>query len=826
MACKSLSRILIKAGRFFVKYSITHNISVILTFALGLGLVQATFASEQTINYSIPAQSLNNALIKFAVDSKLELIFSADMVRGIQVDGLKGQMTPKQALNTLLKNTGLDYRFIDTYTVTLVLREPVTKSPTEPISISTMAAVTVLGENDRVYDEKTGSLVTDEDPRSYRASHVISATRTDTPVKEVPQSVQTIKRSLIDDQQNITLSETLYNVSSVVPRNVLYTPVIEGTLVRGFRAEQLVDGFTQYYNPGDRESTVNLERIEVVKGSNAVLYAGGSGSPVGGVINVVSKLPRDQPFADVGFRLGSYDFYQPYFDWNQPVSDNLLFRVTGQYTDSESEIDVIHTRRFNINPTVVLTDRDSTSLRIQGKISRWRQPEYQGLPATGTLVGYFHTPEHTFIGPADVPTSHSDSDAVWASLDHVIDSVWSVSVKARYAAGEFDQKSMTVFGSDGSVGDTPLVESNWTLVNGELFQSQREYSALAYATAAFSWGSSENTFLLGGDYSYLKDVGFLNADFIDSSSVDLSRPEFSYAYNDPTIAYNNSVVSNTTYGGYLQLQSTLFRRFHSLLSLRLGGVEIDFQDKVSMAEVNTQILKPLPRIGGVVDLTDDISLFAGYGEGMRGQPYVNFSGAPYPELSKQIEAGIKFDFSGRFSGQMAVYQIERDHVAVSDPTNPFRSIAAGRQRSQGIETDLVWQPNDSVGVLANYAYTQAEFSDALAGVPSGNRLPLVPEYTGRFWANYRFRQDGIKGLSIGLGVYLSAGAYLSNNNQFKTSGYHRFDAAIAYETTRFKLATSVKNLTNQDYFQPFNYFAGRVAPADGISVYFSAVVKF
>jgi iron complex outermembrane receptor protein len=88
--------------------------------------------------------------------------------------------------------------------------------------------------------------------------------------------------------------------------------VVENTLVRGFRAEQLIDGFTQYYNPGDRESTVNIEHIEVLKGSNAVLYSGGSGAPVGGVINVISKLPQAKAFAEAGFKMGSYSFYQPY----------------------------------------------------------------------------------------------------------------------------------------------------------------------------------------------------------------------------------------------------------------------------------------------------------------------------------------------------------------------------------------------------------------------------------------------------------------------------------------------------------------------------------
>lgn len=79
---------------------------------------------------------------------------------------------------------------------------------------------------------------------------------------------------------------------------------------------------------------------------------------------------------------------------------------------------------------------------------------------------------------------------------------------------------------------------------------------------------------------------------------------------------------------------------------------------------------------------------------------------------------------------------------------------------------------------------------------------------------------------MGFGVYLRTGAYLSNDNAFKTGGYHSFDAAIAYETQQFKLATTVKNLTDEDYFQPYSYFTGRVVPAGGASVFVSVAVKF
>ncbi len=821
----------------WIKNGVNFASWVLITTIVGGALMsEKAFANDTSKHYNIAAQSLNNALMRFAAESNLELIFNADMVRGLNTKRLAGNMTPAQALTLLLQDSGVTYRFVDEHTVTLKQRrEPGAKKTSEQdhnnyklknkpkpalkLAPVTLEMMTVTGE-------------AGDDSTSYQVTTAYTATKTDTPIKEIPQSIQVIPHAVINDQQNITVSESLRNVSGVITRNILYTPVIEGTLIRGFSAEQLLDGFTQYYNPGDRESMVNIDRIEVLKGSNAVLYSGGSGSPVGGVVNVISKLPKPEAFGEAGMRLGSNSFYQPYIDLNQPLTNNALFRITGEYTNSGSFIDVINTDRFNINPALTFTNNDTTTFTLQGKVSRWQQPDYQGLPAFGTVAGTFNVRPKTFIGPQNIPDSHSDSDAVWGTLDHKFNKTWTFNFKARYAQSEFDQKVQTLFGADGFQADQPLyAPSTWALANAELFQHQQEFSLSGNAVAKFNVGPTENTVLLGSDFSELNDEGFVDGDLgalgFGVGMVDLNAPEFSVDYGKPGPGVNNQLVKNTTYGGYVQLQSTLYNRFHLLTSVRLGNVSVDFKNTATGVEAQTDELKPLPRVGGVVDVTDEVSLFAGYGEGMRGQPFLNFVGAPSPALSRQIEGGVKFDVANQLSGQLAVYQIDRSHVAVTDTSDfQFRSIAEGQQRSRGFETDLVWQPIDSLSFLGSYAHTEAKFTDNRAGVPEGNSLNLVPENSGRLWANYRFQQAALKGLSIGSGVYLQSQAFLANDNRFKSDGYYSFDAAIAYETGHFKLATTVKNLTNERNFEAYDYFDGRAAPAAGTSVYATASVRY
>ncbi len=805
---------------------------LVLTAVCGSLMSDPALSNGLTHNYNIAAQSLNNALMQFAADSDLELIFNADLVRGINVKGLVGSMAPVQALNLLLKDSGVTFRFVDDHTVTLERRgesgvnEEFKQDYKKPGVEDKSKQVPVILETITVPGVAEVDLV------SYQVINTLTATKTDTPIKKIPQSIQVIPHTVMDDQQNITVSDSLRNASGVIVRNVLYTPVAEGTIIRGFSSEQLLDGFTQYYNPGDRESTVNIERIEVLKGSNAEFYSGGSGSPVGGLVNLVSKLPKPKAFGELGMRLGNYSFYQPFVDLNQPLTRNALFRITGEYTNSGSPIDDLNTDRFNINPTLMLTNNDATTLTLQGKVSRWQQQDYQGLPASGTVAGTFNVRPKTFIGPQGIPDSYSNSDAVWLSLDHKLSTIWTFNFKARYAHSEFDQKVQSLVGADGFQADRPaFAPSTWALANAELFQRQQELSFMGNAVAKFTVGSIKNTVLVGADHSELKDEGFIDGDLgptgFGVGSVSLNAPQFTEAYAKAGQGITNQFVKNTTYGGYAQLQSTLYDRFHLLSSMRLGNVGIGFKNTSTGVAAQTDELKLLPRIGGVVDVTNQVSLFASYSEGMRGQPFLNFVGAPVPALSRHIEGGLKFDISHQLSGQLAVYQIDRTNVAVTDTSDlQRRSIAAGQQRSRGFEAELVWQSTDSLRFLGSYAHTEARFTDNKAGVPEGNRLAMVPENSGRFWTNYRFPEAALKGLTIGSGVYLQSGAFLSNDNRFKSNGYHNFDAAIAYEAKNFKLATTVKNLTNERYFEAYDYFDGRVAPAAGRSLFVTASIRY
>ena len=671
-----------------------------------------------------------------------------------------------------------------------------------------------------------------EQDASYSVKNSNSPTRTNTPIKEIPQSILVLPRQVMNDQQSVTVGEALKNVSGVVTNAEFSTPAFETTRIRGFAAEQLVDGFSQYYNAGDRESLVNTEKIEVLKGANAILYSGGAGTPVGGVVNITSKQPHAKASGEVGIKLGTHKFVQPFFDVNQPLTENVMFRITAEYTKAESNLDVVDQKRYNINPSLKLTNNTDTSFTLQGKKSRWEQQEYQGLPAVGTLTGGFNIKSDLFVGNKDIPDSTAKFDGIWANLEHQFSDVWSFNAQARYSKSKFDEKTQLI--SQNSP-DIPL--STWLLSDTNMFQTQRERSFLANSTAKFDLGTTKNTVTFGADYTKIKDKGAMNTDFFLvlgglalPNFVDLNSPLFSAPYiNPPSSAFTSitdAVVSNTTYGAYVQLQSTINDRFHLLGALRQSHVSVNYDELTLATSTKTSKNKLLPRIGGVVDLNDNLSVFASYAEGMRGQSFAIFAPGvkPAPAESRNKEVGVKFDVDGELTGQAALFQIDRSNVAV---TIGALTTPTGEQRSKGFDADISWHPNNSWNLLANYAHTNAEFTkNASATILAGNPVQGIPKNTARLWANYNFQQEVLKGLSAGMGVNWQSGVYVEDTTQFKTESFHTVDATIAYQTDRYKLGLTIKNLTNEDYYQYYNYFGGRVMPDAGTTAYLSASFKY
>jgi iron complex outermembrane recepter protein len=641
--------------------------------------------------------------------------------------------------------------------------------------------------------------------KGYQSLTADSATKTRTPLKEIPKSIQVINSEIMDDQKVQSVSEALHNSSAVVTNNPLVTSGWDSTLVRGFAAEQLQDGTSLVYNTGDRESTINIERIEVLKGPNAILYGGNSGTPVGGSVNLISKMPENSPFTQLGTTIGSNNLVKPSFDINQPINKSVLFRITGEYTKTDSQIDVLQRTNYNINPTVKLKIKDDTTITFQGKSSRWEGQDYQGLPAVGTIAGDFKIDKNLFIGEKNLPDSKTSLDSIALNVEHSFNDIWSVNTKAYMANSKFDQRLQL------NLGNEPMMDSTFMLLNTRMFQEQQNRSFNVDTKAEFS----ENTkLILGVETSSLDDKGFMDNMGMASGvqSVDLTNPIYSTSYIDENKDIWSGKVKNRTSSVYAQIQQTLFDRLHLLAGTKLSKIIVDFEDNYG-GNNKTDKTKVLLQGGILFDINDNISLFTSYSEGMKAPGWANYENTPKPMESTQYEVGVKFDANSQLSGSLAAFKIERKNISVANPaTNGLTTIPNGEEESKGVELDLVWQPTTNFSLLTNYTNTDTLYTkNASTTILDGNKLGGVPEHSGRIWANYKFSEPTLKGFSAGAGIYAQSETMLDGENKYEVPGYHTYDAKIGYSYKSYETSFIVKNLANRDYYERYDYYGGRVA---------------
>ncbi|MBU2934562.1 MULTISPECIES: TonB-dependent siderophore receptor [Pacificibacter] len=641
----------------------------------------------------------------------------------------------------------------------------------------------------------------------YRADTVTSATRTATPLNETPQSVQVISPEVMQDQAVTTMAEALNNVSGAQGNIALQTPAFESTILRGFPAEFYRDGITSYINTGDANAMAGVERIEVLKGPNAILYGGGVGTPLGGVVNVVSKKPVADNFTTLGLTYGSNAFVEPSFDINRQLSDTVLFRINGSYVKSASDVDVLETERYSISPSLTFGHGTDTRVTVQGYASKWQQQEYQGLPATGTVIGDFDIARDLYIGDSDIPDSATETRKLTVSLEHDFNENWSNKTQFRYGENTIEQITQIIFSNTPDAG-----ASSWNLYNSYVPSDQTEYSFNTSFEGHFTTGLWDHTVLFGADYSRIEDYSLMYMDY--AGSMDLVNPNTWPDWTMPsTLAMGEGNGTYTTAGVFAQLQTTI-GDLHLLGGVRLAYLETIYDSEGYGRKDILQDTRLLPRLGAVYDVTDSVSIFASYSEGMKANAFRFYSDTPKPEYSRQAEIGVKFD-TGTLTGSLAAYRIERENVPVTDPDDPWMltSLTEGVQRSQGIELDAVWQSGGPWKVIANYAYTDAELMEDIPnGATAGSKLPGVPSHSGGLWVDYDMREMNGNGWRVGAGLHAASSSYIDQENAYETAGYAVVNASASYTQAGTTYALAIKNLMDTEYDLPlYGYLGGRVA---------------
>ena len=655
----------------------------------------------------------------------------------------------------------------------------------------------------------------------YAAPSSESATRTDTPLIQVPQSVQVLTRTLIEEQDRRTLADALVNVSGVTPvksEEILFT----SPLVRGFTSEIYLDGlplFGQTQTANDPDSLVGIERVEVLKGPSSTLYGGGLGSPLGGLINIVSARPTDTLGGYVALRGGSFSTFNPYGDVNLPLAPGVNVRIAAEYQRNKSWIDQLKGERWSIQPSVSVQIDPRTDLFVQIQASHRDQLEYSGLPAVQALAGTLD--RNAFPGaPIGQPHTTIDKRLATVEMRHAFSDDVRLTVSGRFYKSHNPQDGTFVY-PDLAAPDpaTPTVYSLFAL---NMLSKATEGALDANLAARTNLLSGRHTFLTGLSYDhtdFYSEMGFAG---VPLGEIDLAHPRYDLAFGGAVAASLTQTDTYETMAAYMQDQAD-YGRLHLTGSLRY--TRLKFHEREQATDVAYDHVSP--RIGATFDIASGVALYAGYATAFKA-PF-GFIGmrSPKPETSTNYEGGVKFSLKNRgLSGTLAVFQQTRDNVATADPDNLFMSVQTGRQRARGVEADVVWEPTPTLSLLATYAYTDAEVIRDNT-IPIGDALPRAPRNSGRFAARYRVLNGPAKGLSFGAGVTAFGARQTTLPNAVWVPGYTAIDAQAAYDVGRFTLQASAVNLGGGKAYDTFQYFAFPVVmPTQPRSAYVTLKTRF
>ncbi len=670
-------------------------------------------------------------------------------------------------------------------------------------------------------DETIELLVTGEQDR-YRVPEASTATRTDTPLRDIPQSIQIVPRQVIEDQKFIRLTDALRNVSGITQEGG-FGGAADQLNIRGFYNDATFqDGFRDS-NTSLRE-TANIERIEVLKGPASILF--GNVQP-GGIINLVTKKPLSEPYAFIDLSVGSFSFYRPSIDLSGPLNEEqtILYRLNLAYENAGSFRDFVNSERFFIASVLDFKIGDNTDLLVNFDYTYDIRTLDRGIPAFGR--GVADIPISRFLGqPGDF--IEQERYTIGYQLEHRFNE--NLILRNRFQFLSVNDVN------ENSEPESLNEETSDLLGRFVARENQNEtYSLQTELVGNFSTGLLQHQLLFGIDLRRDVSTGFFtgieNAEIPNPRNpiINIFNPIYRNVRPDPSeltdFRFNASGITDS-FGIFLQDQIAFSDNLKVLIGGRFDTVNQDNNDRIENVRTTQYDEAFSPRVGIVYQPIQPISLYASYSHSFAPNFGQTVGGELLePERGTQYEVGIKADLNERLSATLALYQLSKTNIATTAPNNPDFVIPIGEQRSRGIELDISGEISSGWNVIASYGYTDAEITES-TDIPIGTKPALVPEHKASLWTTYEIRQGNLDGVGFGLGLFYFSEKPGDLDNSFVLPSYLRTDAAIFYRRDNWRAAINIQNLFDTRYFESVNYGRVTVVPGAPFTVIGSFTIEF
>jgi catecholate siderophore receptor len=656
-------------------------------------------------------------------------------------------------------------------------------------------------------DSADQAIVVTGQREEYGVKSTRTATRTDTEIKDIPQSLTVISESQIEDQALRSIADVLTYVPGAMPGTG------EGNrdqiTLRGNNttADFFVDGIrddVQYYR-----DLYNVDRVEILRGPNAMIFGRGGG---GGIVNRVLKRSSLDTYREASASVDSEGGFRLAADVDQPLGPSAGLRLNGVYEDGESFRRGVELERYGINPTVGLLLGPDTRLNLSYEYFHDRRTADRGVPARGhrPLKGF----DRIFFG--DPEQSSADADVHLAGLAFEHEFAKDLTLRNRTQYGDYDKFYQNIYPTD-------LVEATDRVRLSAYNDSTRRKNLFSQTDLVWEnrLGGVDQTLLLGFELGRQKSRNQRrNGFFQPSNSATLDVPLAGATVGANVIfrangAYNEAEAGIAAF--YIQDQIRFSDMFELVAGLRYDRFKLDVDNLNTGGAFSRTDNLLSPRLGLVVKPNENLSLYASYSRSYLPSSGDQFSSlditseALKPEKFDNYEVGAKWEPLPGLLATVALYQLDRTNTRAADPANPQRVVLTGAQRSRGLEVGLERNISDHWQISAGYSHQKAEIrSRTTACNPdvANCEVPLVPRHQFSLWNRYDFTRK----FGLGLGVVARSKAYASISNAVTLPGYVRVDAAAYYEIVDgIEAQLNVENLFGRDYF-PTAHNDNNIAP--------------
>nr|WP_315174422.1 TonB-dependent siderophore receptor [uncultured Flavobacterium sp.] len=716
-------------------------------------------------------------------------------------------------------------------------------------SLSVFAQEAANVSDDSKYDETTispfdtvknkkGQVLKEVIVTANKEKKPVSALRSGLKPMDTPQSVQVIGAEIIGQQQSIRLSDVVKNVNGVYVGSAR-GGAQESFYSRGYDMSannMFKNGFR--YNAGSIPEVSSLEKVEVLKGSAALLF--GNVAP-GGILNMVTKSPSFKKGGEISMQMGSYSFYKPSIDIYGPLNNSIAYRFNGSYENSESFRDVVKRERYYINPSVLFKVSGKTEITLQGDYLHddWT-PDF-GTGIIGKEI--VDLPRNLYLG-ADWSNGQTKQSSVSGLVNHQFSKNWKLNFNTS-----FQNYSRT---SKGTERVQPAANGDWNRPLGQNKNLEQIIGEQLSLQGCFTTGKIKHQLFTGVDFenSFAQAYTFTFSPTTYGSGNIFDFENFNQGTGIPD-GTNTRIVKTTTnrFGVYAQDLISITEQFKVLAGLRWSWQEaqVDTHDltknPVVITEANT--LKDLafsPKLGLVFQPTKNMSLFASYANSFTPNTGTTVEGdAIEPSIIDQFEVGVKKDFwRGILSTNVTLYQIVNSNLAQtaqfkadgSDNTDTSIKVLSGETTSKGIEIDITAKPTAGLNITAGYSYNDMRYtktSGLNGSFIEGDRLVRTPANTANLSFFYTLPSGVLKGVSFGtMANYIGnrVGGWNSqivinpttqvqtiNDREIPLEGYTTIDLSAGYEWKQFSILCKLSNITNElNYTVHENYSVNPIAP--------------